>query len=90
MKVKDLLSSPEKWTQQAYAKTKHGIATSSSDPDAFCFCLLGAVHKCYSIDEIGYINQKIQRNIEGAIAEWNDDPTRTFEEVKQLVESLNI
>jgi hypothetical protein len=40
-----ILTSPQKWTRQANARTASGKPTDSTDPSAARFCLLGAVHR---------------------------------------------
>lgn len=37
------IDSPEKWTTEAYARNSRGISTIPTDPEATCFCSLGAV-----------------------------------------------
>lgn len=97
MKVKELLSSPEKWTQGTYARDAlGGRPVPPLDEDAVCFCLIGAVRKCYPIisDQcpvLAKITLELCTNLKMAvITDWNDYPDRTFEQVKQLVDKLDI
>src|SRR6185369_2434153 len=104
MKVRELLSGPEKWVQGVYAKgyVDDNLgdtilrAVEPDDPKAHCWCLVGAINKCYPIinDERIRIKTKIQAKIwpEGYcfIHTWNDESGRTFDEVKALVEELDI
>lgn len=46
--MRDLLSNPEKWTREAYARKADKTTTSSSDPQAVCFCLSGALGRSYA------------------------------------------
>lgn len=87
MKIKELLSGPEKWTQHTYARDKNGRDCSQWSQEAVCWCLYGAVDKCY--ENIIEIDNKIREKVI-SIVDWNDDPNRTFEEVKALVEELDI
>ncbi len=87
MKVRELLSGPEKWTQGSYVSV-HSMGTS--------YCLLGAIRHCYPI---GWedIHRKVARELdaEGSLVdtvvfEYNDHPRRKFAEIKELVERLDI
>jgi len=42
-KLLNILSDPNKWIKDAAAKTVNGIPTSTTSPDAYSFCLLGAL-----------------------------------------------
>ena len=44
-KAKDLLSDPDKWTQQAYARDADGETVMVHDESAVRWCVLGAVGK---------------------------------------------
>ncbi len=44
--ARELLSDPAKWIKGAYAKTAAGSVVDATDPDACCFCALGAMRKC--------------------------------------------
>lgn len=93
MKVKELLSDKSKWTQKTLARNKEGIAVSYLSPTAFSFCLVGAVEKCYSLEDKQKAYKVLSRIVERTRfdpAYWNDSPGRTFEEVKALVEELDI
>ena len=91
MKVKELYTDPSKWTKNAFARTKDGTPCYSSNPDAFSFCLSGAVGFCYidNLDEQAEAFTKLKRKI-FSVWNWNDHPDRTFDEVKQLVNELDI
>jgi hypothetical protein len=43
-----LIDTPEKWTQDAWARDKDGKRLEYSDPDAVCYCVFGAVNKVQS------------------------------------------
>ena len=47
MKVKELLADPARWTQEWFARNADGCKTSSDDGHAVCWCLSGAIKKCY-------------------------------------------
>ena len=92
MKIKELFSDSSKWTKGACAKTKHYTACLPTNPSAVCWCLAGALRKCYgeSGESMSKIRLRILRSLGADYIVWNDDPTRTFEEVKALVEELDI
>jgi hypothetical protein len=91
MKIKELLSSPEKWTQGVSARDKNGDIVYATCATATCFCLMGAIEHCYrNENEAELIYKKIRTKVISHISIWNDQSYRTFEDVKQLVEELDI
>lgn len=103
MKIKDFLDTPEKWTKGNIAKTVEGEPASPHNPEAVCWCLSGLIVKCYSSPNEDIIPYSKFYKIRNKITEylgvtrgsaewirWNDAPERTFEEVKNLVEKLDI
>ena len=54
MKIKELLSKREAWTQGTYAKTRDGFATHADSEFAVCWCLAGAARKCYGVGTAVY------------------------------------
>ena len=98
MKVKELFSDESRWTRFRMARTPDGEGCLPDNPDASCWCLLGAIEVCYSCyagsTHFSILYDKIVQDLnlvgDSFILEWNDAPERTFEEVKQLVERLDI
>ena len=94
MKIKELFSSADKWTQGATARTADEIVVPYVSPAAVKFCLLGSILKCYPTrnreDAMGPILGKVQNEIKMNLMDFNDLPTTTFETVKALVEKLDI
>jgi len=93
MKISELLSGPEKWTQGAWARNQKGETVSAFDSSACCWCISGAIAKCYPADQFTRICDQILRHLdyhleEGSIFRWNDHLDRKFEEVKLVVETL--
>lgn len=85
MKVKDLLKDESKWTKGCHARDASGEAVSPRD--GCSWCLLGAVDYCYYPNS-EIVLKKIRREVGGFIGIWND--SHTFEEVRNLIEELDI
>jgi len=90
MKLQELFTDPTTWCQRDFAQTSTGISIGPSNPEATCWCLAGGIMKCYPTEEYGIIRNTLSRRIGGPLLDWNDAPERTFEEVKALVEELDI
>lgn len=90
MKVKELFTDESRWIQHYVAKDVYGRPCSVTG-NAASFCLLGAVSRCYVNDDWRRVMDKIKLHIMvESITVWNDSPERTFEEVKKLVNELDI
>lgn len=89
MKLKQLFTSKKKWTQRAFARDKIGRVTSSREKGACSWCLEGAIYKCYRT-KAADILRLTKYHCDGNIVKWNDNPNRKFEDVKKLVNSLDI
>lgn len=91
MKAHELLSSPEKWTKGALAKDADGNTVSACHPKATCFCVLGAVEKCYPD-----LNKQIQAlnlleyTLGERISRWNDRDSVTHSDVHNLLKELDV
>ncbi len=85
MKVKELLTGPEKWTQGHLMVDASG--TIYGPPVRWC--LLGAVHHCYG-KQASPIAIQINERLGWGMVKWNDQPERTFEDVRQLVNEMDI
>ena len=95
MKIKELFSDRSKWIQHDMSVDYRRRFTAPNSNDACCWCLVGAIIKCYPEDLIqqGRVMERIRLKIGndyGPIYKWNDAIGRTFEDVKQLVEELDI
>ncbi len=89
MKVKNFLTK-EKWTKGQLARNQQGEDVAHDDPSACCFCLEGAMIHCYGMPAYREVNDRVKKEIGMMVFEWNDDPNRTFEEIKTLVEEMDI
>lgn len=97
MKVYELLDKPEKWIQGELAKNAKGETTLPTSQDAVCYCLMGALMKCYgNKSSIIPIEAKVRKALGedqfhgGSYVNWNDDPQRKYEEVLALVKELDL
>lgn len=89
MKVQELLTDESKWNKGCYARNASGNEVSISSTDASCWCLSGAIHKCYgdTWDVHDIICKKLNAE---TVCSWNDAPGRTFNDIKSLIEELDI
>ena len=88
-KADELLSDETKWTIGAMGRTKDKVPVSVRSKNVVSFCLLGSIYKVYSntdniaastaITIFNMANQTI------SISKWNDEPERTFPEVKEAL-----
>ena len=90
MKVKELLTDETKWTKRVFARTAGGFRVSPTNKDATCWCLLGAIERCYPGSQYCAIRDKVIGFLQYPISLWNDSPNRTFKDVKNLVTELDI
>lgn len=97
MKLKELFDDESKWTQLALARDKNKNVVIFGSSSADCFCLFGGVMKCYPSKFFNTQTRVISLirgalNVESTlqITQWNDDPNRKFEEVKKLINDLDI
>lgn len=91
MKMHELFTGPEKWTQGTYARTRTGLSIGPECENAVCWCIEGALHRCYpnAIDAVPILH-RLNNRVVADIHVWNDDPTRTFAEVRALLLELDI
>lgn len=96
MKVYELLDRPEKWTQGASARTIDGVMCNPNDSAAVCWCVFGAIYKCYGGHKWEAPVQLFKlelylRGMKGIAAypcTWND--RTTYKEVIEVLKVLEI
>lgn len=85
MKPSELLSDESKWTQKCSSRDKQGFLVSPKYSTACMWCLTGALYKC-AVDFVAYNQTVCQLKAVlpgvGSIPAWNDNPNRTFAEVR--------
>ena len=95
MKAYELLSDPAKWTRGVLARNSDGLPVVPSSASACQFCLVGALYHCYTPEQAMDIWTQIdeefyEKNNEIGVGDWNDDPSRTHEEVVAFLKSKNL
>lgn len=92
MKAYELLDSPEKWTKGVMAKNLFGITVDPLDSSSTCWCVSGAIKKCYDGDNeaLWTVARLIKDEIKMDITFWNDNPETAYCDVIELLKKLNI
>lgn len=83
------------WTQGAYAKNSQGVVCFVNDPEAACFCLVGALSVASRGSAYGQV-ERLNRALRWSLAQmntgsrfvsdYNDARGRTREEVIALID----
>ena len=91
MNLQQLYAEPDSWTQGLLARTRAGDGVPPDEPGATSWCLLGAAIRCYGdcTPEYRRAIDLIRRRV-GAVIEWNNEPARTIDEVRDLVRELGV
>jgi hypothetical protein len=81
------------WTQRHTARYPNGIYCNPSDPKAVSFCMLGAIEAGRAMLGETYsaccvLTDHVERLIPVQTVLWNDDPSRTKEEVLAVFDDL--
>jgi len=90
MKISEILTDRSKWTKGMYAKDSRGKKVGVDDPSAKRFCLVGAAKKAgVELKLLQWFDRQEKRLdwTDGIIA-WNDEPRRTFLQVRRLVRAF--
>lgn len=91
MKVADLLTDDSRWTQGENARDDGGFPIAAESEDAICWCLAGAIKRCYGDeDEVLRVLRIVHNRLNTQIDIWNDAPERTFADVRALIEALDL
>lgn len=75
------------WTQGEMARDANGDAIEPNSKNAVCFCSAGALHAAYQkYDDYNKAYDKLLKIIgKESILTWNDDPSRTKEQVVEAM-----
>jgi len=88
MKIHELLNGASQWTQGTCARDANGDSCSVVGKAAVCWCLLGAICKCYSGQQQMAIIRKVTSEVGVPVGTYNDQ--HTYEEVLALAKELDI
>jgi predicted nucleic acid-binding protein len=92
----DILKDADSWAQGDLAMDRWGRSCSIYDEDAARRCLLGALIYVYRGRDLEEASKRVANSIgahfhyHGNIVQWNDDPHRTFEDVRRVIEISNV
>ena len=94
MTLQELFADKSKWTKHHFALDASGAKCDITADEAVCWCVMGALAKCYiNTSEHNKAIDRILKVLKGRhvyIAEWNDDPTTTIEDIRQVVKEANV
>lgn len=96
MKIRELLTDESKWTKGSSARYDNNFVCLPASEDAVKWCLMGALVKCYSYTPESYTIQEKMRNYtiktKGFynIVYFNDHGSTKFEDIKTLIDALDI
>jgi hypothetical protein len=92
--TKELLSDEKRWTRDFLARHENGNPIGPNEPNAVCFCILGAIDKLtgtngkYSPAHVA-IEQELPKKYIG-IGHFNDDPETTHGHVMAVLQKAII
>lgn len=93
----EVFSGPERWTQGAWARDENGWSIAPTVPNARCFCLGGgiAVISPYFTPRRRAMAQALMNCVPGRarsalVPSYNDNPGRTFADIKELIASARL
>jgi hypothetical protein len=95
MKAKDLLTSASKWTKDCWAVDRRGSPCMPASEDAVRWCLAGAIMRAYPDRATRDSASRAVWKAIGdrswySIKQWNDHPTRTFAEVRRILDIVDV
>lgn len=93
----DKFSTPETWTQRAFARDSEGSSVWEFSREATCWCVSGCLMMLTEVDRSGILNQigadvrsLLERQTLVSIPKWNDREERTFQDVKDLLAAAKL
>lgn len=98
MKLQKLFSNSKRWTKGAEARSKTGRSVDPKSRQAVCWCLSGAITKCYSnwserIRVFAKVASFMRAGVMYApyfIANFNDRPQTTIAQIRKIVKRANV
>lgn len=83
-----LFSDESKWTQDYWAHDRAGARVNELDDSATCWCIRGAIRRVLHAQQDAHtpLREAFHKTIGTTfIASWNDEPGRTFADIKKLI-----
>lgn len=97
MKVKELLSDESKWCQRALARVDKENEASAISPrslKATCWCLEGAIVRCYPTHAARIMAEgRIKNALNGDwiyVSSFNDSEATTFADIQRVLELADV
>ncbi len=90
MRPSDLLRTPQRWTKRTYARDSDGKRIAAFAPEATQWCVRGAIFKCCADFLTGLRMLRDVLPPKTNITHWNDDPTRTHDEVLKALKDAGL
>lgn len=80
--ARELVSTPDRWTQDVSARDHNGAECDPDSPAAACFCSLTALYKAGGRNERTEVARGIfMRAVRQAVSQYNDAPRRTHAQI---------
>ena len=96
MKAHELLATPDRWTKGRFAADTSGHGVAPSNPEATCFCMLGALRRCYpALEEYLAIRKRLGKWLHetygiSSVVVFNDAEERTHSDVVNVLKELDL
>jgi hypothetical protein len=92
MKIRELLNDESCWCQKAFAMLPDGlVALPEEITRAAKWCIVGAAIVCYpDTDTQEKVIDTMERYTGYDVTAWNDRPERTFQDIQDMLETLDI
>jgi hypothetical protein len=85
LRMRELLATPDRWTQGVLAKDANGAPVSCDSDRASCWCFVGASFGAKIAPlEVAYLAEAMSPYAHWAT--WNDAPERTHADVLDLID----
>lgn len=92
--VQELFALRARWTQFTFSRSASREPCGINDGIAQCWCLTGAIIYVYGYISFGEAMVRVREALNltagQGVAGWNDKPTRTFEDVVEIVKKAQI
>jgi hypothetical protein len=87
--ARQLISTPDSWTQEVFARDKDGLRVDAQSEEAVCFCSFGAIERftgCKNLSEVEqHLDNVCEKYFRTNVISFND--THTHAEVLALFDA---